>query len=131
MTPFNKANQLIHDILISDYYIIDIALDDDFEQDFLYQSEYPLYIPPQLIPNEYRFLIQLFRYDSKNHCLDIVDLEYAYEPGADIVYVPRPELRESDNEFGKKLIKNESFLECVKPLLIKGFREVAFEKLTI
>lgn len=129
MEVFNRANTLIHDILVAEDYVLDIGFDDEFSPDFLYQSGYPLVIPEQSMTTRYHFVIQLFRYCSNSHSLKIIELKYSSAPKARIIYVHGQDLIEADNIFGKNLIKKENFLNHVKPLILEGFREIAFVEL--
>ena len=123
MNSFNQANNLIHDILVHESCVFDIDLDDVKMEGWLYQSNYPLYIPKQDGLGTYYFRIRLWQYDGLSQSLKLINLQYESAPITQIVYVPNSELADSINQLGKKFIENEKFISDVKPLIQKGFRE--------
>lgn len=129
MNPIYEANTLIHEILLTNELILQIGIHDFFIEGWNYISPYPLVMITQEKPTEYSFLIRLFRYQSTSNSLIIRDLLFSSTLGANIIYVPNQVLRDSENKIGENLEKNETFLNEVKPLLLKGFREQAFIKL--
>jgi len=128
MEPFNRANEYIRLLLVEDA-IFPIDLEDTRIEGWLYQSEFPFQVLYQEDVTKYQFRIRLYQYDSKSKSLKLVSWNYKSASGTQILFVVNDDYENSINQMGRDFIKNEKFLCTVKPLLLTGFREIAFNGL--
>ncbi len=128
MKPFNRANEYLRMLLIEEA-IFPIDLDDTKVEGWLYQSEFPFQLSTQETVTKYHFKIRLYQFDSKTNSLKSVYWKYKSAPGVNLVYINNKDLEASANQMGRDFIESERFEIIVMPVLLEGFREIAFQSL--
>jgi len=128
MKAFNRANEYLRMLLIEEA-IFPIDLDDIKVDGWLYQSEFPFELSTPKSVTKYHFRIRLYQYDSKTKSLKLQYWKYKSAPGANLVYADNQDLDASANQMGRDFIESERFKIIVMPVLLEGFREIAFQSL--
>jgi hypothetical protein len=130
VTNLNEANKLIHELLIREC-VFPIDLDNIRIEQWLYQSMYPLAVPEQSNSNRHAFIIQLYQWGSSMRSLKLIELKYQSTPNSRFEYLKNDKIDDSINQLGKNFIQTEEFIHHVKPLLIKGFRDLLIKNLLV
>lgn len=129
MKPFNEANQKIIMLLVQDYCIMPIDMDNIRTEMWSYSSSYPLQIVSLNEQNHYSFNINLYQWHGKIQCLKLIRLQFKSATNAEIVYVNNTRFDKSTNHLGENLVKNEKFILEIKPLILEGFRAISLKDL--